>query len=124
MLPEDPNNYDHFVDSLCKPGKDIELSNHQKELLHMILGVAGEVGELVDIIKKYLMYDKPLDFNHVREELGDIEFYLAGVRNYFGFYRDDIIDHNIKKLTKRYPNGYTNEAAQARLDKADEMGTK
>jgi hypothetical protein len=50
--------------------------------------------------------------------LGDIEFYLQGIRKVFGIQRGDTLDANIDKLmNKRYPNGYSDEAAQARADK-------
>ena len=66
-----------LVFELAKPGQDIvdELTPMQAFALHMAIGVSGEAGELLDTIKKFAIYQKPLDFTNLVEELGDIEFY-------------------------------------------------
>lgn len=87
-------------------------------LLHGAVGVAGEAGELLDAVKKNWAYNKPLDAHNVIEELGDLEFYLQAIRSHLGFTRLQILEANVAKLTKRYPTGYTDEAAAARADKA------
>ena len=115
--------YEKFVASRCKKGGDINLSVAERHILHMLLGLSGEVGELVDALKKSIIYNKVLDTNNVIEELGDIEFYLAGLRNGLRKAGYDIPDanmilaRNMSKLTRRYPEGYTDQAAQARADK-------
>jgi NTP pyrophosphatase (non-canonical NTP hydrolase) len=83
----------------------------------MSIGVSGESGELLDAIKKWAIYQKPLDIDNVIEELGDIEFYLEGIRQKLGLNRNMILEHNIEKLRRRYGTKYTNEAAQRRADK-------
>ena len=115
--------YEKFVDRRCKKGAEIVLSVAERHVMHMVLGLAGEVGELVDAIKKSLIYSKTMDVDNVIEELGDIEFYLAGLRN--GLRKcghevpsvENIVARNMAKLIRRYPDGYTNEAAQQRADK-------
>ena len=82
------------------------------------MGVSGEAGELLDAIKKFAIYNKTLDIDNVVEELGDIEFYLAMIRRTLGIHREVTLRHNITKLLKRYPAGYTDMAAQLRADKA------
>jgi NTP pyrophosphatase (non-canonical NTP hydrolase) len=114
--------YDDFVARICKPGADIQLEANDKHLVHMLLGLAGEVGELIDALKKHLIYGQPLDVANVDEELGDIEFYLAGIRNGLlgqgGQFRDGIVAHNMAKLSRRYYAGkYTDQAAEERRDK-------
>lgn len=112
--------YSEFVSGLAKPGEDIlkQLTPEDAHLIHMILGVCGEAGELLDAVKKATIYRKEIDLRNVIEELGDIEFYLQGIRNHFRFSRDEIIEANHGKLSRRYPNGYSNTAAQARADKS------
>lgn len=61
--------YDQFVRWLFKPGTD------QVMALHFALGLAGEVGELIE------------DYKNAYEELGDIEFYLQATRNHYGISR-------------------------------------
>ena len=115
--------YAEFVASISKPGEAIAatITPHQLHCLHMILGVAGEVGELVDVLKKHVMYGKPLDREHVIEELGDIEFYLQGLRNGLRMNRWDIVERNVAKLSKRYAAGsYSDQQAISRQDKCQE----
>lgn len=109
-----------LVANLVKPGADIlaTLTPAQANLLHMAVGVSGEAGELIDAVKKCAVYNKPLDRENVIEELGDIEFYLEGLRQELGITRAETIAGNIAKLGKRYSAGrYTDAQAQARADK-------
>jgi NTP pyrophosphatase (non-canonical NTP hydrolase) len=113
--------YEEFVAGRCKSGAAIKMWPEDRHIMHMLFGVTGEVGELVDAFKKHFIYDQPLDVDHVLEELGDVEFYLAGLRNGLrscgGMDRGQILDQNVEKLTTRYPDGYTNQAAVDRADK-------
>jgi NTP pyrophosphatase (non-canonical NTP hydrolase) len=114
--------YEQFVQSIVKPGHDIlvQLTPLQASVLHMAVGVSGEAGELLDAIKKHAVYQKQLDFDNVREEAGDILFYLTGLLNELGLTLNECIEANVEKLSKRYPEKrYTNEAAIARADKLD-----
>ena len=116
--------YEQFVQSIIKPGHDIlvQLTPVQASILHMAVGVSGEAGELLDAVKKHAVYQKPLDFDNVREEAGDILFYLTGLLNELGLTLNECIEANVEKLSKRYPERrYTNEAAIARADKDESM---
>lgn len=113
--------FEQMVDSLKKDGSQIleSLSPQKCDLLHMTMGLAGESGECTDAIKKHIMYNKPLDIENVIEELGDIEFFLEGIRQNLSISREETIDANIKKLGVRYQAGvYSDQAAQDRADKA------
>lgn len=104
--------YYEFVLKLVKqlPFKD--------DLNHMALGAAGEVGELIDAIKKHTIYDKPLDKDNIKEELGDLLFYMQGIMNLCEFSWDDIARHNIEKLSARYKKlTFSTQEAQDRADK-------
>jgi NTP pyrophosphatase (non-canonical NTP hydrolase) len=111
--------YQQFVNSIVKPGDEIirQLTPHQAHLLHMAVGVSGEAGELLDAIKKHCVYQKQINMDNVIEEAGDILFYLTGLLNDLNISLEDCIKANIVKLSKRYPNGYSNAAAIARADK-------
>jgi NTP pyrophosphatase (non-canonical NTP hydrolase) len=86
----------------------------------MAVGVSGEAGELLDAVKKHCVYQKPLDFENVKEEAGDILFYLTGLLNDMGITLNECIEANREKLSKRYPNKcYSNAAAIARADKIE-----
>ena len=111
--------YRQFVDQLAKPGDEIaaSLTADRAHLLHMVVGISGEAGELLDAVKKHVIYNKDLDMKNVIEELGDLEFYMQGVRNGLGLTRATVIEHNMKKLGARYEAGYSDKAAQERADK-------
>jgi NTP pyrophosphatase (non-canonical NTP hydrolase) len=113
--------YEQFVNALVKDGHKIkgELTGDECHTIHMIMGICGEAGELLDAVKKAVIYRKNLDRTNVIEELGDIEFYLEGFRQSVGIHRDETIKENMDKLSKRYAKiSYTDEAAQNRADKA------
>lgn len=112
--------YSEFVSALTKPGNAIrsELTPEDCHRLHMAVGVSGESGELLDAIKKSTIYRKPLDVRNVKEECGDILFYVTGLLNSIGSNIDEVIAENVAKLSLRYQAmTYSNEAAIQRLDK-------
>jgi len=112
--------YFNMVRALTKSGDDIFASMTPKlaHNVHMAMGIAGEVGELLDAIKKEAIYGKPLDRENVIEELGDIEFFLEGLRQGFKITREEVIKANTSKLSVRYKSGtYSNAAAIDRVDK-------
>jgi len=112
--------HEEMVKALVKPGSDIlaQMDENTMGLIHMIMGIAGETGELVDAIKKWAIYWKPIDMENVIEELGDIEFYLEGLRQQLGVTRQETLEKNIEKLGKRYSSGsYSDRQAQERADK-------
>ena len=109
--------------ALAKGGELIkqELTPQQANLLHMAVGAAGEAGELLDAIKKHTIYQKPLDVENVKEEAGDILFYLSNILQSVGLSFEEVLQHNIDKLSVRYSSGkYSNEQAQQRADKIEQ----
>ena len=108
-----------LVRDLTKTASQIEqeMATPQYHLVHMVMGIAGEAGELLDAIKKNAIYHKPLDLTNVIEELGDLEFYMQGLRDALGISRERVLEGNISKLRKRYGQNYSNQAAIARADK-------
>lgn len=112
-----------LVRNLFKPGEDIlaSLDPLKCEILHAALAIPGEAGELVDAIKKFVVYLKPLDRANVVEELGDLEFFLEALRVRLDITREETIEANIAKLEKRYHGGsYSDRHAQQRADKTSE----
>jgi len=111
--------YEEFVSALVKPGKDIakSITPEEANLWHLATGAAGEGGELLDAVKKHVIYKKELDRENIIEELGDIEFYCQGIRTAIGVTREEVIEYNMIKLKKRYDEKYSDAAAIARADK-------
>ena len=113
--------FDKMTLALAKDGADIkrELTPEQASLLHMGVGVSTEANELLDAIKKHTIYQKPLDVENVKEELGDLLFYMSNLMQSVGLSFKEVLQHNIDKLSVRYSSGkYSNQQAQERADKA------
>jgi NTP pyrophosphatase (non-canonical NTP hydrolase) len=81
-------------------------------LLHSVLGMSGEVGELAGNIEKWLYYGQDYDGNNLKEELGDLLWYIAEMSNAAGFRLSDIMEANIRKLKQRYPEKFDAELAK------------
>ena len=79
--------------------------------IHMVLGMQTEASEIADVYKKALAYKKPLDLVNVKEEIGDLMWYIANLCNMHGWDLRDIMATNIAKLEARYPEKFTEEAA-------------
>lgn len=96
------------------------LGDDKVDLIHATMGIVGEAGELLDGIKKHVIYDKELDRENVVEELGDMEFYMEQLRQRLNITRDETLNANIEKLKVRYAGlNYSDEAAQQRADKVE-----
>lgn len=81
-----------------------------KELiLNGALGLAGESGEVADIVKKHLFQGHELDRDKMIEELGDVCWYIAITAHGLGVDLDSVMKINIDKLKKRYPDGFDKE---------------
>lgn len=83
--------------------------------LNGCLGLAGEAGETLDMIKKWIFHEKELDVNHLKKELGDVMWYMAMLCYSFGFDLDEILQMNVDKLKARYPEGFDTDKANNRV---------
>ena len=68
------------------------------------MGIGGEGGEIVDIIKKIAFYNKDIDKDHIKEELGDLLWYVNLMLHSIGATWEEVFDLNIAKLEARYPD--------------------
>ena len=90
--------------------------------LHMVLGMTTESAELADSFKKYIAYNKDIDWVNVQEELGDLIFYISAFCTMNGFNLEKIMEQNIEKLKTRYPEKYSDDKANNRnLEKEREI---
>ena len=71
-----------------------------------LMGLCGEAGEAMDILKKFLFQGHSLDKKHLAKELGDVAWYLAVSADALGYGLEDIFQMNIDKLKARYPDGF------------------
>lgn len=83
-------------------------------LLHACLGIGGEAGELLAEMQRRVWYKKELDVTNVVEELGDVLWYVAEACNALSISMGEVMEKNIDKLKARYPEKYTDQAAQHR----------
>ena len=75
-------------------------------LINGVMGLCGESGEAIDLVKKWLAQGHELDKEKLAKELGDICWYLAETATAIGYDLEDIVAANIEKLKKRYPQGF------------------
>ena len=96
-----PNEYQKLAMTTLNPRltqKDV--------LINAVMGLCGESGEAIDIVKKHLHQGHELDREKLIKELGDIAWYLAEAATALDLSLDDILQANIDKLKKRYPEGF------------------
>ena len=80
--------------------------NRKDVLINSVMGLCGESGEAIDIVKKWLAQGHALDKERLAKELGDIAWYLAEAATALDLNLEDILEANIEKLKKRYPEGF------------------
>ena len=83
-------------------------------LINSVMGLCGESGEAIDIVKKWLAQGHPLDREHLAKELGDVAWYLAEAATALGMPLKDILRANLEKLERRYPDGFSTERSVGR----------
>lgn len=89
----------------------------KKEILtNSVMGLCGESGEACDIVKKHLFHGHELDRDSLIKELGDVAWYLAEAAEALDVSLDEILERNIEKLKKRYPEGFSEEKSINRTE--------
>ena len=83
-------------------------------VMHGMIGIATEAGELQDAIKKHMIYGRDLDLVNVMEEVSDVLWYCALTLDAAGFTFEQAMERNIAKLRARFPDKFTSELANNR----------
>ena len=83
-------------------------------LINGVMGLCGESGEVIDIVKKHLAQGHSLDKEKLAKELGDVAWYLAETAYAIGYPLEEILQMNIDKLKTRYPDGFDPEKSMNR----------
>ena len=105
------NEYQRLALTTLNPaleGKDI--------LINGVMGLCGESGEAIDMVKKHLAQGHDLDREKLAKELGDIAWYLAETAHAIGYDLETILQMNIDKLKARYPEGFSRENSVRRSE--------
>ena len=82
------------------------LSTKEDLLEHMIIGIGTESGELLDAYKKHKFYKRDLNTQNIKEEIGDLCWYLYQLCEEVGYTMEEARKDNIEKLAKRYPSKF------------------
>lgn len=101
---ESPRSVDNSINGKVLPSLErsiVDSVNHV-QFLNAILGLAGETGELQEMVKKYLFHGHEFDPVNAKEELGDILWYVAQGCRALGITMEAVANVNINKLAKRY----------------------
>ena len=85
-------------------------------LINGVMGLCGESGEAINIVKKHLAQGHEWDREELIKELGDIAWYLAETASALEIDLDEVLAKNIEKLKKRYPEGFDTEKSIYRLE--------
>lgn len=85
-------------------------------LINGVMGLCGEAGEAIDIVKKHLAQNHELDRDALIKELGDVAWYLAETAYALGVSLEDVCQRNIDKLKARYPEGFSAERSINRTE--------
>jgi len=106
------NEYQKLAMTTLNPALD-----RKDVLINGVMGLCGESGEAIDIVKKWLAQGHELDKEKLKKELGDIAWYLAETATALDLSLEDVLQGNIDKLKKRYPEGFDEERSIHREDK-------
>ena len=75
-------------------------------LINGVMGLCGESGEAIDLVKKWLSQGHELDRDKLIGEIGDVAWYIAEIATALGVTLEDVLERNIDKLKRRYPEGF------------------
>lgn len=95
--------------------KNKQLSSIE-QLANGLMGLNGEAGEAIDILKKYLFQEHALDGEHIVKELGDCCWYIALAADALGYTMSEVMSMNISKLEARYPEGFDSNLSVNRAE--------
>lgn len=96
-------------------------NNHEYALANFGLGIAGESGEVADLIKKAVFHNHNIDKENICKELGDVLWYLSQIASLAGIELDEVAIKNIEKLKQRYPDGFSTERSINRVEYQNNM---
>jgi len=100
--------------AMCTLNPDL---NKKDVLINGVMGLCGEAGEAIDLVKKHLAQGHPLDREKLIKELGDVAWYLAETAYALDVPLEEVLEGNIAKLKARYPQGFETEKS---IDRKDE----
>lgn len=107
----DANEYQKLAMTTLNPALD-----EKDVLINSVMGLCGEAGEAIDIVKKWLAQGHELNREALIKELGDVAWYLAEAATALHVPLNEVLEGNINKLKKRYPQGFSVEKSLERQE--------
>lgn len=95
-------------------GQNIKLTASQALILHGAIGISTEANEILDLVKKKLFYGKEIEDSDLIDEIGDVLRYLTIFLKQLNTSFEDVMEINVRKMAKRYPEGFNKEKAVER----------
>ena len=114
------NSKDYISNAIKTESTDFQAMNQRlqndgsKRLLHAGFGLSTEAGEFLDALKKHIFYGKELDRVNLREELGDLFWYMAIACDELDVPFEALMQRNIEKLKARYGEKFSEEKVEKR----------
>jgi len=103
-----------FAKYQCLSLRTAPMANKDHDLLHAVLGLVTEAGELADVIKKNHAYGKAIDRVNLMEEAGDVLWYISLISRALSTDMEALAFMNVQKLSKRYPEKFSVKSALKR----------
>ena len=133
--PSNPLSYDRFItEKYVSPVRDIfeeytsfvlsvaSQKTSESRIQQGIIGAATETGELLDALKKYMFQGRPIDVTNIKEECGDLWFYMTELMAAVDTNIFEVMKMNVAKLKQRYPDGFnTQKSVDRDIDKEQEI---
>lgn len=107
-------NFNEYQELAERTARRTEEDTCKERFCNFGLGIAGEAGEVADLLKKVVFHKHPVDIDKLEKELGDVMWYVATIASTVNLKLEDIAIANIEKLRQRYPEGFSIEASKNR----------
>jgi NTP pyrophosphatase (non-canonical NTP hydrolase) len=99
-------NLDQYQDEVVRTRAT---TDHNETIKMALIGLQDELGEIAGPLKKYLWHGHSLAGEHLLDEMGDVLWYLTTLCNEFNISLEDVLQNNVEKLRRRYPDGFSSE---------------
>ena len=107
---------DEYQNESMRTASGVTDASDENLMLNGAMGLNGEAGEVIDILKKHIFQGHNLDTEHIAKELGDCLWYIAVCAKGAGYTLDEIAEMNKAKLRKRYPDGFETDKSLNRAE--------
>lgn len=114
--PMDANTYQKLAARTLIAAPGFEIGDNDMMIIWNALGLAGEAGEVAEMVKKGILHQHGLDREKLAKEIGDACWYIAALCTTLGLTLEEVMAANIEKLKTRYPQGFRSEDSVKRVD--------